>query len=107
MTRSQTKHLRHTQAHDCPHHKTLQTFTGPTNTHNHARAHTRGWKAEDAVAPFIFAGKQPFLGFRDASFQPVTFELSILDIARGVEKVLGVSVCIYMYMYRYECIHAV
>jgi len=32
------------------------------------------------VAPLTFTGKQPFVGFRDASFQPPHFELSILDV---------------------------
>ena len=46
----------------------------------------RGWSAEDAVAPLSFTGKQPFVGFRDASFQPPHFELSILDVMRGLQK---------------------
>eukprot|EP00286_Rhodomonas_abbreviata_P010800 CAMPEP_0181318240 /NCGR_PEP_ID=MMETSP1101-20121128/16902_1 /TAXON_ID=46948 /ORGANISM="Rhodomonas abbreviata, Strain Caron Lab Isolate" /LENGTH=453 /DNA_ID=CAMNT_0023425699 /DNA_START=239 /DNA_END=1600 /DNA_ORIENTATION=- len=46
----------------------------------------RGWTAEDAIAPLTFAGRQPFLPYRDASFQPVVFELSILDILRGIHK---------------------
>mmetsp|Transcript_30770 Transcript_30770/g.71904 ORF Transcript_30770/g.71904 Transcript_30770/m.71904 type:complete len:592 (+) Transcript_30770:113-1888(+) len=45
----------------------------------------RGFRAEEAMQPLTFAGKSPWLGYRDASFQPVTFELKILDIARGVE----------------------
>mmetsp|Transcript_15097 Transcript_15097/g.37794 ORF Transcript_15097/g.37794 Transcript_15097/m.37794 type:complete len:613 (+) Transcript_15097:111-1949(+) len=45
----------------------------------------RGYKAEEALQPLTFAGKSPWVGYRDASFQPVTFELKILDIARGVE----------------------
>mmetsp|Transcript_21356 Transcript_21356/g.44866 ORF Transcript_21356/g.44866 Transcript_21356/m.44866 type:complete len:466 (-) Transcript_21356:10-1407(-) len=46
----------------------------------------RGFTAEQAMAPLTFAGKSPFLGYRDASFQPVTFELDLLDIMRGMYK---------------------
>eukprot|EP00287_Rhodomonas_sp_CCMP768_P009957 CAMPEP_0196727112 /NCGR_PEP_ID=MMETSP1091-20130531/8181_1 /TAXON_ID=302021 /ORGANISM="Rhodomonas sp., Strain CCMP768" /LENGTH=454 /DNA_ID=CAMNT_0042069653 /DNA_START=222 /DNA_END=1586 /DNA_ORIENTATION=- len=46
----------------------------------------RGWTPEDAIVPLTFQGRQPFLPYRDASFQPVVFELSILDVLRGLYK---------------------
>lgn len=49
----------------------------------------KGYSAEEACLPLTFAGRNPFLPFRDASFQPVTFELHFIDIARGVQKAHG------------------
>jgi len=48
----------------------------------------RGWTPEEANAPLTFVGRQPFLPYRDASFQPVVFELHIIDILRGLRKAL-------------------
>lgn len=45
-----------------------------------------GYTAEEACLPFTFIGRDPFLPFRDASFQPVTFGLNFVDIAMGVQK---------------------
>jgi len=46
----------------------------------------RGFTAEQAMTPLTFVGKSPFLAYRDASFQPVTFELQLIDVFRGMEK---------------------
>ncbi|EKX48042.1 hypothetical protein GUITHDRAFT_106124 [Guillardia theta CCMP2712] len=46
----------------------------------------RDWSPEDAMASLTFTGRQPFLGFRDASFQQPTFELSILHVLKGLRK---------------------
>lgn len=46
------------------------------------------------MAPLTFTGKQPFVGFRDASFQPPHFELSILDVGSLVPVLLLLFLCL-------------
>eukprot|EP00284_Hemiselmis_tepida_P008707 CAMPEP_0174916234 /NCGR_PEP_ID=MMETSP1355-20121228/1671_1 /TAXON_ID=464990 /ORGANISM="Hemiselmis tepida, Strain CCMP443" /LENGTH=631 /DNA_ID=CAMNT_0016161215 /DNA_START=136 /DNA_END=2028 /DNA_ORIENTATION=+ len=45
----------------------------------------QGYTAHDAWQPFHFTTRSPFASYRDASFDPVTFSLSPLDILEGLE----------------------
>uniref|UniRef100_A0A6U5AVF6 protein-tyrosine-phosphatase n=1 Tax=Hemiselmis andersenii TaxID=464988 RepID=A0A6U5AVF6_HEMAN len=46
----------------------------------------RGWSAQQAIAPFDFAGRSPFLRYRDASFEAVVFEVGIFDVLSAIER---------------------
>jgi len=51
-----------------------------------------GMTADEAFRPLNFSGRSPFLKYRDASFEPSTFELEIIDVLRGIEKAVKVEI---------------
>mmetsp|Transcript_2199 Transcript_2199/g.5157 ORF Transcript_2199/g.5157 Transcript_2199/m.5157 type:complete len:464 (+) Transcript_2199:159-1550(+) len=52
----------------------------------------RRWSAQEAWQPFDFAGRSPFLRYRDASFDAANFELDILDVLSAVERAMNVGI---------------
>ena len=44
-----------------------------------------GWTAKEAIVPFHFVGRTPFLRYRDASFETPVCEISMFDVLSAME----------------------
>jgi len=65
---------------------------------------------DDAWAPFVFQGCQPFVPFRDASFEAEHFKLAPIDVLKGLHKAKcnnlfqGVDLACYDHADRHETV---